>query len=200
MVRADETREKLLEATLELISEKGYTGATTREIASRAGVSELTLFRRFGKKENLFEEMLKNITFLPRLMDLIEEIDEKPVEEGLKTIGVRFLQTLRERRPLVQILFSEISHYPEKVRTIYLQMIDNHARTLENYLEVRQGRKEILPVDMNLAALAFLRMLFMTFLHESILREHNMDDNRIKRTVSILVENFLYGIAAKSEV
>ena len=138
MVRADETREKLLEATLELISEKGYTGATTREIASRAGVSELTLFRRFGKKESLFEEMLKNITFLPRLMDLIEEIDEKPVEEGLKTIGVRFLQTLRERRPLVQILFSEISHYPEKVRTIYLQMIDNHARTLENYLESKQ--------------------------------------------------------------
>ena len=36
----DETRLKLLEATLELISEKGYMGATTREIASAAGVSE----------------------------------------------------------------------------------------------------------------------------------------------------------------
>ena len=46
----DETRQKLLEATLELISEKGYLGATTREIASLAGVSEVTLFRKFEKK------------------------------------------------------------------------------------------------------------------------------------------------------
>ncbi|MGD8353177.1 MAG: helix-turn-helix domain-containing protein, partial [Pseudomonadota bacterium] len=62
MPDCDETRNKLLEATLELISEKGYLGATTREIAALAGVSELTLFRKFGKKEHLFEEMLKTFT------------------------------------------------------------------------------------------------------------------------------------------
>ncbi len=200
MVRADGTRKKLLEATLELVSEKGYTGATTREIASRAGVSELTLFRRFGKKENLFEEMLENFTFLPRLRDLIEQIDERPVEEGLQTIGMHFLKTLRRRRPLVQILFSEISHYPRQVRVIHQQMIDNLARTLESYLAVRQGRDEIRSIDTDLAALAFLRVLFMTFFNESILREREMNDDRIESIVDSLVEILLNGIAAKSEV
>ncbi|RMG73353.1 MAG: TetR/AcrR family transcriptional regulator, partial [Nitrospirae bacterium] len=42
-----QTRKALLESALELISEKGYLGATTREIAMRAGVSEITLFRHF---------------------------------------------------------------------------------------------------------------------------------------------------------
>ena len=192
MGRTDQTREKLLAATLELISEKGYTGATTREIASRAGVSELTLFRRFGKKE----EMLKSFTFLPRLKDLVEEVNEKPVEEGLNIIGGRFLQTLRERRPLVQILLSEIAHYPQRVRSIHQQMIETMARTLESYLAVRQGHGEIRPIDTDLAAIAFLRVLFMTFLNESILKGHNL----IELTVGMLVEVFLNGIAARSEV
>jgi AcrR family transcriptional regulator len=200
MEQVERTREKLLEATLELISEKGYIGATTREIASRAGVSELTLFRKFGKKEHLFEEMLQNYTFLPRLRGLIEEINDMPVEEGLSTIGIRFLQTLQERRALVQILMSEISHYPQKVRTIHQQMINNLAKTLESYLEDRQGRDEVRPMDMDYAALAFLRVLFMTFLNETILTGREMDDKRIEFTVSMLVEIFLKGIAVKREV
>ena len=197
MERPDETRERILEATLELISEKGYIGATTREIASQAGVSELTLFRKFGKKEHLFEEMLNNFTFLPRLKDLLSEIDEMPVEEGLNTIGVRFLQTLRERRALVQVLLSEMSRYPQKVRTIHQQMIYNLGKTLESYLENRQARQEVRPIDMDYAAFAFLRALFMNFLYESILRGRRMNDEMIEVTVGMLVEIFLNGIKEK---
>lgn len=185
---------------MELISEKGYIGATTREIASRAGVSELTLFRKFGRKENLFEEMLQNYTFLPRLRGLIEEIGDMPVKEGLSTIGIRYLHTLQERRALVQILISEISHYPQKVRTIHQQMIDNLARILESYLKKRRGRDEVRPMDMDHAALAFLRVLFMTFFYETVLTGREMDDERIEFTVATHVEIFLNGIAVKREV
>ena len=48
------TKEKILDATIALVSQKGYLGATTREIARGAGVTELTLFRHFGTKEKLF--------------------------------------------------------------------------------------------------------------------------------------------------
>ena len=192
----DETREKLMEATLELISAKGYLGATTREIASLAGVSELTLFRKFGKKEHLFEEMLESYTFLPRLRDLIEEIGELPVREGLNLIGIRFMRTLRERRPLAQIMLSEMSHYPQKIRRIYQLMIDNLAKTLESYLNIRKGRGEIQPVDVNFASYAFLRVLFMTFAYESIIKEQVLSDDKIEYTVHELVKIFLNGLAS----
>ena len=196
----DETREKLLEATLQLISEKGYLGATTREIAALAGVSELTLFRKFGKKERLFEEMLESYTFLPRLKDLIEEIHEMPVKDGLNTIGIRFMKTLQERRPLAQIMLSEMSHYPQKIRRIYQLMIDNQARTLESYLENRKDRGEVRPTDMDLASYAFLRVLFMTFAYESIIRGQDLSDDKIEYTVHELVTIFLNGIAPGREV
>ena len=195
----DETRDKLLRATLELVSDKGYLGATTREIAALAGVSELTLFRKFGKKEKLFEEMLESYTFLPRLRDLVEEAYEKPVREGLSLIGERFLRALQERRPLVQIMLSEMSHYPEQVRRIYQMMVYNLARTLENYLDQRRARGEVKNFDMNFTSFAFLRVLVMTFAYESILRGQDLNDDRIEYIVNELVDIFLNGIALGGE-
>ncbi len=55
---AGETEKKILDAALKLFAEKGYTGATTRVIAEEAGVSELTLFRKFKTKENLFDAII----------------------------------------------------------------------------------------------------------------------------------------------
>ncbi len=48
----DETQKKILDSTMTLIMEKGYTSTTTKDIAKRAGINECTIFRKFkGKKE-----------------------------------------------------------------------------------------------------------------------------------------------------
>lgn len=49
----EETRERILVATREVIGRKGKRGATTREIADVAAVNEATIFRHFGTKEAL---------------------------------------------------------------------------------------------------------------------------------------------------
>ena len=50
----DQTRDRLLSAAVDLLCRKGYRGATTREIAQEAGVTEVTLYRHFRSKEELF--------------------------------------------------------------------------------------------------------------------------------------------------
>jgi len=58
----DETEQKILDVSLKLFAEKGYKGATTRLIAHESGFTELTLFRKFGTKKNLYEKViLQNI-------------------------------------------------------------------------------------------------------------------------------------------
>ena len=54
-----QTEQKIVDSALKLFAEKGYKGATTSDIARNAGVSELTIFRKFETKENLFDETLK---------------------------------------------------------------------------------------------------------------------------------------------
>jgi len=53
-----ETRQKILDAALKLFAENGYKSAATRAIAKEAGVSEMTLFRKFETKKNLFDEVV----------------------------------------------------------------------------------------------------------------------------------------------
>ncbi|MGZ4824521.1 MAG: TetR/AcrR family transcriptional regulator [Terriglobales bacterium] len=50
MLRA---KEKLLRAAVKVFAEKGFSGASTREIARRARVNPVTLFRTFNSKEQL---------------------------------------------------------------------------------------------------------------------------------------------------
>lgn len=54
----DATAQSILAAALAEVGERGVRGATTRAIAQRAGVNEVTLFRRFGSKNNLIVEAI----------------------------------------------------------------------------------------------------------------------------------------------
>jgi AcrR family transcriptional regulator len=54
----EETDSRIVAATLELLGKVGHRGTTTRGIAERAGVNEVTLFRRFGSKESLEREAI----------------------------------------------------------------------------------------------------------------------------------------------
>ena len=188
-----DTKQRLLESTLELISKKGYLGATTREIARGAGVTELTLFRHFGTKERLFEELLKSYTFLPKLRELLPELDECAYEEALILIAARFLLTLRERKAMMKILFSEIHIYPAKIKKMYGNFIDEVRLTLAGYFEAMQAKGLLRNVSPQIAARTFLGMLVHYFRSEEIMRENGMTKKKMERNVREIVDIFIHG-------
>jgi len=59
--------DQIFQAIMETITEYGYSGATTRQIAETAGISEVTLFRKFNNKASMVNSavaaMIKNIDF-----------------------------------------------------------------------------------------------------------------------------------------
>ncbi len=194
-MKKSDTKELLLMATLKLISEKGYLGATTREIAQEAGVTELTLFRHFGSKERLFEELLKSYTFLPKLKELLPGLDGLSCEQALTVIAKRFLLTLKERKSMIRILYSEVTTYPEKIRSVYNNFIDEMRATLAGYFEVLQDRgilrKKISP---EMAARVFLWILFSYFRSEEIMRGGSgMTKRKLEKNVGEFVKIFMHG-------
>jgi AcrR family transcriptional regulator len=82
-------RVRLLSAARQVFAEKGYRGATTRDIAVRAELTEPMLFRYFGSKAALIEEAA--------LQPLVGFIDEYVAEWDNRAHGTRDpLQEVRE--------------------------------------------------------------------------------------------------------
>ena len=49
----DTTSQKIIDATMSLVRDKGYIATTTKDIAKRAEVNECTLFRKFQNKKDI---------------------------------------------------------------------------------------------------------------------------------------------------
>ena len=97
------TDEQILEAARELFLEQGY-GVTTARIATRAGVSEGTLFKRFKSKEDLFLAA----TMAPDQDELESRFEELIGKGDLKqNLGVlchQLIDLLREMLPRIMML------------------------------------------------------------------------------------------------
>lgn len=49
----DDTSQKIIDATMSLVRDNGYTATTTKDIAHMAGVNECTIFRKFKNKKDI---------------------------------------------------------------------------------------------------------------------------------------------------
>lgn len=157
---AETTRDKIQEASLKLFSQKGFLGATTREIAREAGVAEVTLFRHFPSKEALFEEVIRRYSFLPALKGILPGLERAGYEEAILEIARRFLERLEERKDLIRIMLAERHHYPSQVKGIFRGFLGEMIRMLADYFRQLQARGILRDFDPDVGAKAFLGSLF----------------------------------------
>jgi AcrR family transcriptional regulator len=193
MAGKTDTERRLLEAMLKVASEVGYARATTRRIAQEARVAELTLFRRFGSKQELFRQMLRTYGFLPRLRQVLAGLQNVQPRPALRSVGLRYIATLKERKALVKVILSEISTQPGALRGVYVELIEQMVDLLAGYL--RRHRQELRrPLRARRAARAFLGMIFSYFLSEEILKNRTIGARQMQEAVGNMVEIFLRGI------
>jgi AcrR family transcriptional regulator len=79
--RGDATRKQLLDAAAAVFSELGYAGATTKQIAKAAGVSEGTIYRHYADKRELF-----GAVFAERNAADFDAVTKLPELAGTKTV------------------------------------------------------------------------------------------------------------------
>ncbi|GHG42387.1 TetR family transcriptional regulator [Sinomonas cellulolyticus] len=58
--RTEATRQKLFDAAMELIGQRGAAAVTVDEIAAAAGVAKGTVYYNFGSKDGLVEQLLRH--------------------------------------------------------------------------------------------------------------------------------------------
>ncbi len=110
LLDADPTKAALLRAGLELLAEKGYKGATTREIANRAEVSEVTLFRHYKSKAELLQEAVGQLS--PPVEEIIPTETDDLEAAFIYFIG-NFQALIEANQGFVIRLLPELIRHPE---------------------------------------------------------------------------------------
>lgn len=109
--RGEQARQQLIQAATELFGELGLKGATTRDIAQRAGQNIAAITYYFNSKEGLYLAVAQQIAdfiqhaFLP-LAQEIDQFLQRPVQEQTAEQQLHFI-----RRGLLE--FSHLMTQPE---------------------------------------------------------------------------------------
>src|SRR5215212_6337200 len=82
----EERREAVLDAALEVFAADGFSGASTEEIAAKAGISQPYVFRLFGTKKKLFKAVIGRC-FRETLETFQRAAEGKRGQEALDAMG-----------------------------------------------------------------------------------------------------------------
>jgi len=136
--RGFETRNKILNAAIELFSSKGYLNTNSNEIARKAGVSTGSFYMYFDDKKPLFLEIMELFYEEIHLEVLIPAFQDGLTER--KEILDRILTALTElhlKSPELQKEFYSLVYSDKEVQEIYrekqLSVINRLSELLRSY-------------------------------------------------------------------
>jgi len=104
------SREKIVQSALRLFAAQGLTATTTKEIAERAGVNEVTLFRQFGSKQGLLLAVLQEAPVIEAMQAALSDIEG--ANSPVVAYGSTSLELLGRVPELVRSLIGETSQSP----------------------------------------------------------------------------------------
>ena len=144
--RSEEAHRAILEATLELLAEVGFSALTVEGVASRAGVGKATIYRRWPSKLPLVVEAFGG---LPGM----EDFDTGDLGEDLKKMLRSYIQAFNAS-PLSAVLPSlagERAHNPELAKLFEPVSLARRSPLVRAF-ERAVARGEIEPgIDLELA-------------------------------------------------
>jgi len=154
-----DTEKRIIEAAALVFAELGYARATTRKIAAEADVNEVTLFRYFGNKQNLFTAVLNHHAIPPESAGLFTSNLSGNYPDDMLNIGRFVMHLLWERREVMRMMLCEAAHFPELQETLG-QAPRRLRDMIAGYLKQQIETGIIKPRDPNMMAQAFLGFFF----------------------------------------
>lgn len=173
------------------MNEKGYKGATTKEIAERAGVNEVTLFRHFGNKKGIVEAAIEKYGFVDSFENLFEENVIWEIEKDLKMLVREFQALLEQKKSVILLSLKEAGKFPE-LDALIKHIPQKYIKVLEYYFETMIKKEKIKKVDPYTMATSFAFMNFGYFLMRTRINPGENDfpiDDFIEKNIDFFIQS-----------
>ena len=141
------TREKILDVSLEMFSQRGYSAVSIRDICKCVGIKESSVYYHFESKQNIFDELLNKFSEIAKgMMAQLENgltDGENGFSDGIDTVSNYFFE---------QYLMDDFCN--KVMRIMFIEQFNNeNARNLYQYWlmdEPLNFQKKIFSALMNL--------------------------------------------------
>lgn len=195
-----QTEERILNAAIKIFSEKGFSAATTSEIAKAANVAEGTIFRYFPKKKELLHGIVlraidifgKNI-LVDELQQVINENSNKSIEQKIKAIIMNRIKVFTEYFPYIKVVLYEIQFH-EDIRQLFIDKISkNIIKMVKQVIEDSKEQGEIKSINSLVACRSFIGMVLMMLMQRQFIPSENVFVD-IEEEVDMIIDIFFNGI------
>lgn len=194
------TEEKILDAAIKIFSKKGYSAATTSEIAKEAKVAEGTIFRYFPKKKELLHGIvLKAIDLfgekivVKSLEVTIEENRDKTFKEILKAIVVSRIKMLEEHYDYLKVILYEIQFHDD-VRQLFIDKIAKQSiEVVMQVVDVAKDKEEIKDIESFVIVKSIIGMTLIMLVQRQFMPSKTSLIN-IEDEINLIIDILMDGI------
>jgi len=190
------TREKIMNAALEVFADKGLHGATVVEIANAAGITGGALYRYFDSKEEIFQAVVDahsaTIQALNFARDLIPELEPRT---ALKFLARGMFFFIYSDWDFLRMVIGESVKNPEAAQPFVEKLVNpglDFVRDCIVFWKENGILKE--GIDTNIATMSFLGTLGYMLVQKDIFEDPDLEDMEIPEMVDQAIDIFLDGI------
>lgn len=193
-----ERREHILDTSMRVFAERGFSATKTKDLAIAAGVSEALIFKLFPDKEHLYRALIERKirqaeTMLP-LRGLAASDD--PPARFFGHIADVILERVEEDPSFLRlILFSALEGHPLAAE-FDAARVRGFRGAIATYVRRKQRTGELRRGDAEFAARTFLGLVGAFVQARTICRDESVLSVPRKRLVRDIVNAFLKGLEA----
>jgi len=190
-----EKQQRIVEAAIRLFAEKGYSNTSTAEIAKAADVSEASIFKQYGTKDNLLLSLV--VPYIKEMFPFEADETMNQVFSGAYSDFEAFLRALlknriafiTENRDIFLVLIKEIIYKEELKNELFPYIAEVAATRLTKIVELFQERDEL--ADMPTRSI--LKLLFTViggFVASRfvLLNRESIDDEEVEDVVRMVLD------------
>lgn len=159
-IELDKTEQKIVDATIFLLDKEGMNSTTTKKIAKKAEVSEVTVFRKFKSKDNLLKiaKIYYSDYFLEKISDIFTNYEDTDLESLLKHIWGKLVNFLDNNLYIIKIALDELMSNPEEEK-IFSKFSDEVLKNLTNIFQEQIDKGKIRKINPSAAALTVFSVI-----------------------------------------
>lgn len=188
----DETSQKIIDATMSLIRDKGYVASTTKDIAKAAGVNECTLFRKFKTKKDIVVSGLEQVRWRGNVTPEIFEKVKWELRPDLEMFMTKYMEKMTPDFVKLSIGLRAPQIYEETIPLV-MKVPQTFLSFLVKYFEEMEQRGKVPHMDFECLALTIFSSTFgYTFLKASF--EQELFEVRKEEYIKQSVATFIQGI------